>query len=132
MFKVLTIAGGLEMEMHGFVDGSNFSDIFDVDWFIQSVARDVKVIKELPPASKRFLLKQLYSLRVPRKVTPHYYLTRILPILKRRHVRFFSLFKLLIYNSIFKLDVVLKLLYFNEAFEMAFTCIITSNNQEVQ
>lgn len=89
MFKVLTLAGGLEM--HGFVDGSNFSDIFDVDWFIQSVARDVKVIKELPPASKRFLLKQLYSLRVPRKVTPHYYLTRILPILKRRHVRFFSL-----------------------------------------
>ncbi len=69
----------------GFID-SNFSDIFDVDWFISSVAPDVKVIKELPPSSKKFISNQMSSLRVPRKVSPHYYLTRILPILKRKQV----------------------------------------------
>ncbi|CAM6056426.1 unnamed protein product [Sphagnum tenellum] len=65
-------------------DPSNFSDIFDVDWFISSVAPDVKVIKELPPSSKKFISNQMSNLRVPRKVSPHYYLTRILPILKRK------------------------------------------------
>jgi hypothetical protein len=69
------------------VDDSNFSDIFDVDWFIKSVAPDVKVVKELPQDERKHLVKQLSSLRVPRKVTPHYYLTRILPTLKRKHVR---------------------------------------------
>jgi hypothetical protein len=67
-------------------DPSNFSDIFDVDWFISSVAPDVKVIKELPPSSKKFISSQMSNLRVPRKVSPHYYLTRILPILKRKQV----------------------------------------------
>lgn len=67
-------------------DSSNFSDIFDVDWFIKSVAPDVKVIKELPQRERTYLLKQMSSLRVPRKVTPHYYLTRILPTLKRKHL----------------------------------------------
>lgn len=75
------------MCLHGVGDDSNFSDIFDVDWFIKSVAPDVKVIKELPQRERTYLLKQMSSLRVPRKVTPHYYLTRILPTLKRKHVR---------------------------------------------
>ncbi|KAG0603818.1 hypothetical protein M758_10G122700 [Ceratodon purpureus] len=66
-------------------DSSNFSDIFDVDWFIKSVAPDVKVVKELPEGERKYLLKQLTSLRVPRKVTPHYYLTRILPTLRKKH-----------------------------------------------
>lgn len=66
--------------------GSNFSDIFDVDWFINSVATDVKVIKELPQSERSHILKQMSSMRVPRKVTPHYYLTRILPTLRRKHV----------------------------------------------
>lgn len=67
-------------------DSSNFSDIFDVDWFINSVAADVKVIKELPQSERTYLLKRMSSMRVPRKVTPHYYLTRILPTLRRKHL----------------------------------------------
>jgi hypothetical protein len=67
-------------------DASNFSNIFDVDWFIRSLAPDVKLIKELPQSERTYLLKQMSSRRVPRKVTPHYYLTRILPTLKRRHI----------------------------------------------
>lgn len=72
--------------LRGVMDDSNFSNIFDVDWFIRSVAPDVKLIKELPQKERTYLLKQMSSRRVPRKVSPHYYLTRILPTLKRRHV----------------------------------------------
>ena len=88
-----------------FVDDSNFSDIFDVDWFIKSVAPDVKVVKELPQNERKYLLKQLSSMRVPRKVTPHYYLTRILPSLKRKHVKVPLRF-LFIRVSLFQADCV--------------------------
>ncbi|XP_073392906.1 protein ROOT HAIR SPECIFIC 17 isoform X3 [Physcomitrium patens] len=67
-------------------DPSNFSDIFDVDWFIQSVAPDVTVIKELPQTVRKSLPKQVYNLRVPRKVPAWYYSRRIRHLLKRKHV----------------------------------------------
>jgi hypothetical protein len=62
---------------------SNFSDIFDVDWFISSVAKDVKVIKEPP---EEILSKTTFGVRVPRKAKPIYYLSKILPTLKKREV----------------------------------------------
>lgn len=59
-------------------DNSNFSDIFDVDWFISSVSKDIRVIKD--PG----LEKSVYTRGVPRKAKPAYYLSKILPILQKR------------------------------------------------
>jgi hypothetical protein len=54
-----------------------------VDWFISSVAKDVKVIKEPP---EEILSKPTFGVRVPRKAKPIYYLSKILPTLKKREV----------------------------------------------
>ncbi|XP_002986571.2 protein ROOT HAIR SPECIFIC 17 [Selaginella moellendorffii] len=69
-------------------DNSNFSDIFDVDWFIKSLTSDVSVVKELPAAARSKYLKRnhLTSMRVPRKCTPQYYQSKILPILQKKKV----------------------------------------------
>ncbi|XP_024514901.1 O-fucosyltransferase 16 isoform X1 [Selaginella moellendorffii] len=61
-------------------DNSNFSDIFDIDWFIATLAQDVRIVKELPTR-----LKNPISLRVPRKSTPHYYQKSVLPTLVRKN-----------------------------------------------
>uniref|UniRef100_A0A1D1YS64 O-fucosyltransferase family protein n=1 Tax=Anthurium amnicola TaxID=1678845 RepID=A0A1D1YS64_9ARAE len=66
-------------------DASNFTEIFDVDWFISSLLKDVKVIKELPrKGGKQFAAP--YTMRVPRKCTPRCYQNRVLPVLLKRHV----------------------------------------------
>ncbi|KFK30444.1 hypothetical protein AALP_AA7G261900 [Arabis alpina] len=66
-------------------DSSNFEEIFDVDWFISHLSKDVKIIKELPKEVES-RLASLQSMRVPRKCTPSCYLQRVLPILKKKHV----------------------------------------------
>ncbi|CAN6183194.1 unnamed protein product [Urochloa humidicola] len=65
-------------------DSSNFSEIFDMDWFISFLAKDVKIIKE-PPEKGGKAMKP-YKMRVPRKCTPRCYLNRVLPALLKKHV----------------------------------------------
>ncbi|KAL1344007.1 hypothetical protein HN51_017929 [Arachis hypogaea] len=65
-------------------DSSNFSEIFDVEWFISFLSKDVKIIKELPAKVGR--RSSLYSMRVPRKCSERCYINRILPILQKKHV----------------------------------------------
>uniref|UniRef100_A0A7N0T0B9 O-fucosyltransferase family protein n=1 Tax=Kalanchoe fedtschenkoi TaxID=63787 RepID=A0A7N0T0B9_KALFE len=64
-------------------DDSNFSEIFDVDWFISYLSKDVQIIKQ-PPALDPG--RKLVSMRVPRKCTPTCYETHVLPVLKKRKV----------------------------------------------
>ncbi|KAL7082906.1 hypothetical protein ACP275_14G130400 [Erythranthe tilingii] len=61
-------------------DPSNFSEIFDVDWFMTFMSKDVKIIKELPQNATKVL-----STRVPRKCNPKCYATRVLPIFNKKH-----------------------------------------------
>ncbi|MCD9639783.1 O-fucosyltransferase 16 [Datura stramonium] len=64
-------------------DSSGFSDIFDVDWFIKYLAKDVSIVKELP--LRRGQIWAPYRMRVPRKCTDHCYIHRVLPVLKKKH-----------------------------------------------
>ncbi|KAH7297480.1 hypothetical protein KP509_26G071200 [Ceratopteris richardii] len=64
-------------------DKSNFSDIFDVEWFTASLAPDVNILKEIPARSK-IKREMLYSTRAPRRSEPEYYIRYILPLLKRK------------------------------------------------
>lgn len=61
-------------------DSSNFSDIFDIDWFINALAQDIKIIKELPAKFHR----KVYFTRVPRRCKPEYFLAKTLPILRKK------------------------------------------------
>lgn len=63
-------------------DDSNFSDIFNVDWFISYLAKDVKIIKELP---RRKRVQNPYTMRVPRKCNERCYVNRLLPVLVKKH-----------------------------------------------
>ena len=65
---------------------SNFSEIFDVDWFISYLSKDVKIIKQFPVKGGKAL--STYSMRVPRKCSERCYINRILPVLLKKHVRF--------------------------------------------
>ena len=65
---------------------SDFADIFDVDWFISSLAKDVKIVKRVPDKVMRSMEKPPYTMRVPRKSTPEDYIELVLPILLRRRV----------------------------------------------
>ncbi|XP_074264778.1 O-fucosyltransferase 29-like [Silene latifolia] len=67
-------------------DESDFADIFDVDWFIHSLAKDVKIVKRVPDKVMRSMEKPPYTMRVPRKSTPEDYVELVLPILLRRRV----------------------------------------------
>ncbi|KAJ7524809.1 hypothetical protein O6H91_17G023100 [Diphasiastrum complanatum] len=67
-------------------DSSNFSDIFDVNWFIKILAPDVVVIKQLPLTISKAMTKRLVSMRVPRKCSPQYYKSKILPVLQKKQV----------------------------------------------
>uniref|UniRef100_A0A5B6ZEA3 O-fucosyltransferase family protein n=1 Tax=Davidia involucrata TaxID=16924 RepID=A0A5B6ZEA3_DAVIN len=67
-------------------DDSDFLNIFDVDWFIASLAKDVTIVKRVPDKVMRSMEKPPYTMRVPRKSEPEYYLDQVLPILLRRHV----------------------------------------------
>ncbi|KAL0348543.1 UNVERIFIED_CONTAM: O-fucosyltransferase 6 [Sesamum angustifolium] len=62
-------------------DSSNFSDIFDVDWFITYLSKDVKIIKQLPEKAGKVI-----TTHVPRNCDPKCYQTRILPIFDRKRV----------------------------------------------
>ncbi|RDX93383.1 hypothetical protein CR513_24371, partial [Mucuna pruriens] len=64
-------------------DSSNFSEIFDVDWFISYLSKDVKIIKQLPSKGRKALSP--YSMRVPRKCNERCYINRILPVLLKKH-----------------------------------------------
>ncbi|XP_020240537.1 protein ROOT HAIR SPECIFIC 17 [Cajanus cajan] len=67
-------------------DTSNFSELFDADWFITFLRNDVRIIKHLPNMGENFVAP--YTLRVPRKCTPKCYENRVLPVLvKKRIVR---------------------------------------------
>lgn len=66
---------------------SDFSSIFDVDWFISYLAKDVPIVKRVPEKVMRSMDKPPYTMRVPRKSEPDYYLEQVLPILLRRRVR---------------------------------------------
>uniref|UniRef100_A0A803NEE2 O-fucosyltransferase family protein n=1 Tax=Chenopodium quinoa TaxID=63459 RepID=A0A803NEE2_CHEQI len=48
-------------------DDSDFADIFYVDWFISSLAKDVKIVKKFPNKITRSMEKPPYTMRVPRK-----------------------------------------------------------------
>lgn len=63
-------------------DSSNFSEIFDVDWFISQISKDVKIIRNLPRIGNKVITP--YTTRVPRKCNANCYQTRILPILKKK------------------------------------------------
>ncbi|XP_047149471.1 O-fucosyltransferase 16 [Vigna umbellata] len=64
-------------------DSSNFSEIFDVDWFISHLSKDVKIIKQLPSKGRKPL--SAYNMRVPRKCNERCYITRILPVIMKKH-----------------------------------------------
>ncbi|KAL9687063.1 hypothetical protein QQ045_031459 [Rhodiola kirilowii] len=64
-------------------DDSNFSEIFDVDWFISYLSEDVRIMKQLPALKSG---RKLVSMRVPRKCTPRCYETHVLPVLKKKKV----------------------------------------------
>ncbi|KAL1355845.1 hypothetical protein AAHE18_05G141700 [Arachis hypogaea] len=76
-----------ELDHHSYwKDDSDFHDIFDVDWFISSLAKDVTIVKRVPDKFMRSMEKPPYTMRVPRKSEPEYYLDQVLPILLRRQV----------------------------------------------
>lgn len=67
-------------------DASNFSEVFDVDWFISYLAKDVEIIKELPLNNGK-VLRAVHT-RAPRRCSPECYKTKILPLLiKKRAVQ---------------------------------------------
>lgn len=63
---------------------SDFSNIFDVEWFIASLEKDVKIIRELPEIGGKVTRPQV--MRVPRKCNARCYENRVLPVLKKKHV----------------------------------------------
>ncbi|CAH9094854.1 unnamed protein product [Cuscuta europaea] len=64
-------------------DSSDFSDLFDADFFISHLANDVIIIKELP--LNRGKTWNPYTVRVPRKCSERYYINRVVPILNKKH-----------------------------------------------
>uniref|UniRef100_A0A2P2JMI3 O-fucosyltransferase family protein n=1 Tax=Rhizophora mucronata TaxID=61149 RepID=A0A2P2JMI3_RHIMU len=65
-------------------DTSDFSEIFDVDWFISFLSNDVKIIKTLPKRGGKTWTP--HTMRVPRKCSDRCYQNRVLPVLLKRHV----------------------------------------------
>ncbi|KAK9065151.1 hypothetical protein SSX86_016534 [Deinandra increscens subsp. villosa] len=63
-------------------DQSNFSEIFDVDWFISYLSKDVKIVKELPAINGRVVTP--YHTRVPRKCNQGCYQSRMVPLLDKK------------------------------------------------
>ncbi|KAH7846451.1 hypothetical protein Vadar_014208 [Vaccinium darrowii] len=64
-------------------DASNFSEIFDVAWFISHLSKDVKIVKELPRRGGKIWTP--YTMRVPRKCNAKCYQSRVLPNLLKKH-----------------------------------------------
>ncbi|KAJ8762268.1 hypothetical protein K2173_007424 [Erythroxylum novogranatense] len=61
-------------------DASEFSEIFDVDWFISSVSNNVKIIKALPKTGGKTWTT--HSMRVTRKCSERCYQNRVLPAIQ--------------------------------------------------
>lgn len=77
---------------------SNFSEIFDVDWFVSFLSKDVKIIHQLPKRGGKTW--NTHSMRVPRKCSERCYQTRVLPVLLKRHVSsLFSTTHLIMQNA---------------------------------
>ncbi|XVF52610.1 hypothetical protein PTKIN_Ptkin05aG0031900 [Pterospermum kingtungense] len=81
-------------------DDSDFVNIFDVNWFISYLAKDVTIVKRVPDKYMRSMEKPPYTMRVPRKSPPEYYLDQVLPILKRRRVLQLTKFDYRLANNI--------------------------------
>ncbi|KAJ8570970.1 hypothetical protein K7X08_037942 [Anisodus acutangulus] len=64
-------------------DSSKFSEIFDVNWFISYLSKDIKIIKDLPRMGNKLISP--HTTRVPRKCNAECYQTRIQPILNKKH-----------------------------------------------
>ncbi|KAI3804060.1 hypothetical protein L1987_32228 [Smallanthus sonchifolius] len=79
-------------------DQSNFSDVFDVDWFISSLSKDVSIVKELPAIDGRFL--NPYPTRVPRKCDLECYESRVLPLLEKKKVVMLTKFDYRLSNNL--------------------------------
>ncbi|KAL6956666.1 O-fucosyltransferase 29 [Sarracenia purpurea var. burkii] len=76
-----------ELDHHSFwKDNSDFPNVFDVNWFISILSKDVTIIKRIPDKVMRSMEKPPYTMRVPRKSEPEYYLDQVMPILLRRRV----------------------------------------------
>ncbi|KAI3882418.1 hypothetical protein MKX03_001919 [Papaver bracteatum] len=74
-----------QLDHHSFwKDDSDFEEVFDVDWFISHLSKDVTIVKRIPDKVMRSMDKPPYTMRVPRKSDPEYYLDQVLPILLRR------------------------------------------------
>ncbi|XP_051135423.1 protein ROOT HAIR SPECIFIC 17-like isoform X1 [Andrographis paniculata] len=69
-------------------DDSNFSDIFNLDWFISSLSTDVKIVQQLPEKARKFT-----TTRPPRKCNQTCYETRILPLYHKKRVQTLHLTK---------------------------------------
>ncbi|KAH0456534.1 hypothetical protein IEQ34_014441 [Dendrobium chrysotoxum] len=72
-------------QMSFWKDASNFTEVFDVEWFISSLSKDVKIVKELPSKGGKVIATP-YRMRVPRKCTPRCYQNRVFPALLKKHV----------------------------------------------
>jgi len=74
-----------ELDHHSFwKDESDFSDIFDVDWFISYLSKDVTIVKRIPYEVMLSMDKLPWTMRAPRKSMPEFYIDEVLPILLRR------------------------------------------------
>ncbi|CAN4095491.1 unnamed protein product [Withania somnifera] len=65
-------------------DSSDFSDIFDVDWFIKHLKTDVSITKDLPLRRGKIWTPQ--RMHVPRKCNERCYINRVLPVLMKKHI----------------------------------------------
>lgn len=81
-------------------DDSDFVDIFDVEWFISSLSKDVTIIRRIPDKVMRSMEKPPYTMRVPRKSPPEYYLDQVLPVLLRRRAVQLTKFDYRLANSL--------------------------------
>jgi len=63
-------------------DASDFSNIFDVDWFMSFLSKDVKIIEKLPQKGGQTWSPR--RMRVPRKCNEKCYINRVLPVLQKR------------------------------------------------
>ncbi|KAL8233448.1 hypothetical protein R6Q59_019548 [Mikania micrantha] len=79
-------------------DASTFSEIFDVDWFISQLSKDVKIIRELPHKGGRKWSP--YSTRVPRKCNERCYHIRVLPLFSKRRAVQLSKFDYRLANNL--------------------------------
>ncbi|KAL8188695.1 hypothetical protein R6Q57_029715 [Mikania cordata] len=75
-------------------DQSNFSNIYDVDWFISYPSKDVSIIKELATSA--------YQMRVPRKCDLECYESRVLPLLEMKKVIMLTKFDYRLSNNLDK------------------------------